>query len=561
MMRTVCALAAAAVVMVAASPSVPAAPEDSLRKRDRLYDPKEQMLLYPEGGGQWIHTHIQKAPVRPTRASIRYAADLFDAGGEDRIARGRKVLAKILRLQDTDPKSRTYGIWSYFLEEPLDKMNNPDWNWADFIGLELTRILAGHADRLPPDLLKRTRSGLAHACESILRRNVGLGYTNIAMLDCAVTATAGHLLDAPKYLDYGRDKLRRMIDFVEHHGSFTEYNSPTYTMVTVEACEHVLAHVEDAAARDAADTLRRMAWTLITQHYHPGTAQWAGPHARCYRDHLAPGTAEEWIRLGKTSDHRGCPPDMAPRLRRLPRDPLTVRNRFYHGGEKRLNIVGTTHFTAEACLGSVSYEDLWYQRRVVLGYWTMPRSRPAVVRLRLLKDGQDFASAVAHTVQDGFRVLAATAFVTGRGEYHPSIGRPKDGVFRGSDFRLRWEVTADGAEATRLSGRRFELTAGGYAAVVHAVPGYFGDREIAWTCGTKDGRAFVDAVCYEGEERAWRFDDFGPVLIASGLELVPADASPSDARPAVRREDGEAKRIEWANLALPVPPTGRPYRR
>jgi hypothetical protein len=550
----------AVVVTAAAGHPVLAASSTSLQARDRLYDPKEEMLLYPEGGGQWIHTHIQKAPVHPTRASIRYAADLFDAGGEERLARARKVLAKVLRLQDTDPESRTYGIWSYFLEEPLQKMNNPDWNWADFCGLELTRILAGHADDLPADLLARTKAGLRHACESILRRDVGLGYTNIAMLDCAVTATGGHLLDAPKYLDYGRDKLRRMIDFVAHHGSFTEYNSPTYTMVTVDACEHVLAHVTDKAAREAAETLRRAAWTLITEHYHPGTEQWAGPHARCYRDHLAPGKAEEWIRLGKESPHRGCPPDMAPRLRRLPRDPLTVRNRFYDGGQKRLSVFGTTHFTEAACLGSASYEDLWYQRRVVLGYWTMPRGWPAVVRLRFLKDGQDFASAVAHTVQEGFRVLAAVAFVTGRGEYHPSIGRPKDGVFRGSDFRLRWEVTADGAEAASLPGGRFALSAGGHKAVVHAVPGTFGEHEVSWTCGAKGGRAFVDAVCYEGKERAWRFDTFGPVLLASGMELVTADTEPSDATVAVRRGGGKAPRIVWADLALPTPPAGRPYR-
>ncbi|MFO8012155.1 MAG: hypothetical protein R6X20_02500 [Phycisphaerae bacterium] len=561
MRRTVCAAVALAVAVAAAWAPLLAASETSLRERDRLYDPKAQMLLYPEGGGQWIHTHIQKAPVHPTRASIRYAADLFDAGGAARLERARKVLAKVLRLQDTNPRSRTYGIWSYFLEEPLDEMNNPDWNWADFIGLELTRILAGHADDLPADLAARARAGLGHACESILRRNVGLGYTNIAMLDCAVTATAGHLLDEPKYLDYGRDKLQRMIAFVAHHGSFTEYNSPTYTMVTVDACEHVLAHVEDKAAREAAESLRRTAWRLITDHYHPGTEQWAGPHARCYRDHLAPGTAETWIRLGKESAHRGCPPDMAPRLRRLPRDPLTVRNRFYDGGEKRRSVHGTTHYTAAACLGSASYEDLWYQRRVVLGYWTMPAGRPAVVRLRFLKDGRDFASAVAHTVQEGFRVLAAVAFVTGRGEYHPSIGRPQDGVFRGSDFRLRWEVTAREAEAAPLPGGRFELAAGGHKAVVHTVPGRFGEREVAWTCGTKDGRAFVDAVCYEGKERAWRFDDFGPVLLASGIELVAADGAPSDAPVEVRGEGGKATRIEWADLALPVPPTGRPYRR
>ena len=468
----------------------------AMEQLDRMYDPAEGMLLVPNGGGQWIHTHIRRAPVHPTRESLQYAADLFDAGGAKRIARARKTLSKLLTLQDADPRSRTCGIWPYFLEEPLAKMNNPDWNWADFLGRELVRILAGHADKLPADLLARTRTGLKLACDSIVRRNVGLGYTNIALLDCSVTAPAGEILSEPKYLDYGRKKLQRMIEFTEGHGSFTEYNSPTYTLVAVDACEQVLAHVKDPAARTAAEKVRRIAWTIITEHYHPPTAQWAGPHARCYRDHLRSGIAAEWIRLGAASPIQGCPPDLADRLRKLPKEPhrLEIRRRFYRGTAGRRSIQGTTWLADEACLGSVSYEDFWYQRRVVIGYWTMPRTRPAVVRLRFLKDGKDFCSAVAHNVQKGPRVLSAVAFVKGRGEYHVSIGRPTDGVFRGKDLRLRYELLAAGADAAKLPGGRFVLSAGAHKAVVHTAPGRFGESEIAWQCGKAKGRAFVDAA-------------------------------------------------------------------
>ena len=554
-------MAMAALQFLPALRSAAGAQPGSLKGRDKQYDPKEHVLLYPNGGGQWIHTNIQRGRVHPTRDSLRYAADLFDAGTADRIDRARKILAKVLTLQDKDPASRTCGVWSYFLEEPLGKMNNPDWNWADFLGLDLTRILAAHADKLPGDLLAAARAGLDRACDSIRRRDVGLGYTNIALLDCAVTAVAGEVLREPAHLAYGRKKLQRLIEFTRQHGSFTEYNSPTYTMVASGAAEHVLAHAKDPAARAAAKTLHQMAWTTITEHYHPGTGQWAGPHARCYRDLLGAGAADEWTRLGAASPHKGCPPAMAPRLRKLPRDPLEIRRRFWRGGEGRMDIHGTTWFTEDACLGSVSYEDLWYQRRVLIAYWKMAGAAPAVLRMRFLKDDKDFCSAVAHNVQKGPRVLSAVTTITGRGEYHPSIGRPKDGVFHGKDFRLRYELTADGARAAALGDGRFMLSAGARKAVIHTAPGSFGDTRVVWRCGSGKGRAFVDAVCYAGPKRDFRFDTFAPVLLTAGLELLPKAADAPETPLTIHRDGDKPARITWSDLSLPAPPPGRAYRR
>ena len=38
-----------------------------------------------------------------------------------------KIIGKVLSLQDTDPSSKTYGIWPWLLEEPLEQMSPPDW--------------------------------------------------------------------------------------------------------------------------------------------------------------------------------------------------------------------------------------------------------------------------------------------------------------------------------------------------------------------------------------------------------------------------------------------------
>ena len=69
-------------------------------------------------------------------------------------ARAVAIVDQLLSLQDVDPFSRTYGIWSWYLEEPLSEMAPPDWNWADFCGARLAMILTYHADSLPAELVE-----------------------------------------------------------------------------------------------------------------------------------------------------------------------------------------------------------------------------------------------------------------------------------------------------------------------------------------------------------------------------------------------------------------------
>src|SRR5690606_4772087 len=116
---------------------------------------------------------------------------LLQAGGQERVDRAATVIRAVVALQDTDPLNPTYGIWPWLLEEPLEQMDRPDWNWADFLGARLATILADHAAALPADVADAARVALGHAAWSIFRRNVHLDYTNIAIMGAGVTAAAG----------------------------------------------------------------------------------------------------------------------------------------------------------------------------------------------------------------------------------------------------------------------------------------------------------------------------------------------------------------------------------
>jgi hypothetical protein len=502
--------------------------------------------------GPDYHTRIpQGAWVHPTRESLDYALDLIRSGRKGQAA---AIVSKVLSLQDTYPTSKTYGIWPWLLEEPLAEMDPPDWNWADFCGARLAQLLVEHAGDLPEDMVGATRTGLGHAAASIFRRNVGPAYTNIAVMGAGVTLAAGELLDEPRFADYGRRRLRNIVEHTEHHGGFNEYNSPTYTIVTLAECERMLQLVRNPSARADAERLRRAAWQTIAEHYHPGTNQWAGPHSRAYSDRLDAGIA------GYLSERTGveirphpasvlrdrfegtaplpCPPGLVDRFRTPVSKERELNSTFIRRGEEDDSTLGTTWMSEVACLGSVNHDNLWDQRRVLLGYWWTEEDPAVVLRLRFLHDGHDFSSACVRNTQSGEHILTAVGLLTGMGDTHHQLDVPASGTFDAEDFRVRYQLVGEGVAGNELGDGRFELSAGSHRAVIHTTPGRFGQHELVWEMEQSEGRVCLDGVCYRGPRQ--RFDPAGlsDVVVVSGLELLRDDQPPSEKGPAVRETDG-----------------------
>ncbi|MCX7045988.1 MAG: hypothetical protein NTX50_10955 [Candidatus Sumerlaeota bacterium] len=581
--------------------------ETYLKERESRYDPELRLFGGPLKSPGY-HTRLTgDIRIHSTRESLDYAHALLMSANPKYQARACEVIAKVLSLQDTDPASKTYGIWSWFYEEPLAKMSPPDWNWADFCGARLASMLAGFPERLPAELQTQMRAALGHAARAIERRNVGPGYTNIAIMGGGVTLMAGEMLKEPGLLDYGRRRLRAMVDFTKQQGDFNEYNSPTYTMVALHEVERILAIVRDPQAREDAEWLRRHAWTVIADHFHPGAGQWAGPHSRAYSDWLTTDTARRLARQtsatlivrgngGETisippNDFAGpeyvaplpCPGDLAPRFLALPKGTLPdgsseIRRCFIKNKDDALTIWGTTWLSQEACLGSVNRDCFWTQRRPLIGYWKTDADAAVCLKLRFLHDGRDFSSAILRNDQKGARILTAIGTQPGGGDFHITLDRPKDGIFTAKDFRLRYQLAGRGVSAVRLSDNRFALVAGGWRAVIHVLPGAFDGKPAPWELGSagrdpRDSRdrrdlkesgddaktaknpddsgdiVFLDAVCYQGPERSFDFRSLGETYLAAGLELIGRDAPPSAESPRLTHPAPERVAVDWTGAA------------
>lgn len=530
---------------------------------DQHYDADARMLV-TQFRSPGYHTRIASGtPVHPTRESLIYALGLLQRNAAGDTSRAAQIVRRVVDLQDTDPKSKTYGVWPWLLEEPLSEMKSPDLNWADFCGSQLVHILREHPRKLPAELRTTMRESVRHAVAAIRRRNVSPGYTNIAILGGVVCVAAGELLSDDDFLTYGRQRLQRVVKHVEQHGGFSEYNSPPYSKVIIGECERLLHLVNDPASRAAADSLRRTCWEEIASSFHPATQQWAGPHSRNSRLYLQPTTVEFLsIRtdteiqthpqmLGDTRPGRyatvpplPCPSELLPRFRQHPRQPQQTRSIYACDKSGNPRIVGTTWHSAAACLGSVNRASLWTQRKPLIAYWKTDNDPAVVFRVRFLHDGKDFASIGIRTAQTGSCALCLFESLPDRGDWHRTLDRPKHGVFQAKDLRLRFELVGVGAKAKRLKDGRFELAAGSHRIVIHPLPGRFAGDDVTWKLG--DDNRSVEGICYQGEVRDFNFKQGIDVNLCTGIELIPVDQPITTQRPHMTEQPAGSIAAEWS---------------
>ncbi len=531
------------------------------------YDPAEQMLREPFSSPGY-HTTLTGGMVHPTRSSLNYAVALLDSGQEEWRERAEAILRRVIALQDQDPGSRTYGIWPWFLEEPLSRMSPPDWNWADFCGVALLQVALDHRDRLTPEVAGLVDEAIRHAARSIQRRNVGPAYTNIAIMGTYVTLVAGELYGWEDLLAYARARWWRFYEFTLSNDGFTEYNSPTYTVVALKELRRMVQHVRDAEVRRQAEEIYRRAWADVAESFHPPTRQWAGPHSRCYRTLLgadrgllgASTLAFLERAIGSGSDEASpaldeirlpvpCPDEFHARFKSLPA-PREVRRTFQRGEPP---VVGTTWLTPEFAVGSVNLGDFWNQRRALVAYWGTADA-PAYLHVRFLRNGYDFAAAQFLSAQTRGDVLGAIVFATDGGNTHISLDRLKDGAFTARELRLRFEF-GGAARSLELPARPFlssaETVRSGHLHLQIAVPhASFGGEPVRWESGRDERTAWLEGVLYSGPEREFRLAEKAPAAIALALRFGAGPQAPPDV---TVTEAGDRLRLRWNRLRVEVP--------
>ncbi|MDF2834991.1 MAG: hypothetical protein K0Q63_631 [Paenibacillus sp.] len=478
--------------------------------------------------------------------SAEHAYYLLEEGEPSGIERAIGLLEKVVPLQDRNPASDTYGVWPYFYEEPLEKMDRPDWNMADFHGKRLILTLIKHEEKLGAELAAAVREAIGHACRAIMKRNVGPHYTNIAIMGAFVTLAGGELLGNDVFREYGLARLKRFYDFTFGIGTFSEYNSPCYTPIAIKELHSISAYSSSLEAAGYADELMDLAWRMAGEHYHAGTGQWSGPHSRTY---------SSWLRADERQFLEEALLDETFEFGENIRCPLEHRRLFLALGtrtiaEPTLNeeltgyqVHATLYRNESLSLGTFSKGLMWNQRRNLIAY-LKEDGRTSFVQLQFLKDGADFCSAMFAGAQSGTDVLFGLNLLTDNGAWHSDLDII-NGRFRSSDLRIRFKIggAREGlAPETSDDGRLMRLGLGSRELAVRllAERSDYGRLQLDIRYGADSGHPeadgvpdadnralYVDYVLYAGEERDFDFHEvkeaawmFQLALLAEGEELA-----------------------------------------
>lgn len=524
------------------------------------FDSMAQMLRISLSAPNY-HTALTGGEVHPTRESLWYAVALLDTGNDFETA--MRIFEKVISLQDTDPASATHGIWPWYLEEPVALMVHPDWNWADFCGVQLLEAMLTHRDCFPRKLAEAMKAAILAAARSIMRRDVTPDYTNIAIMGIFVTLISAELFDLKELREYALSRFRRFRDYTLEQGSFSEYNSPTYLTVTLNELARLRRYAGNQEVQEIASIIYRKAWLEIATHFHAPTCQWAGPHSRSYHT-LLPSYIQALIRQAtrgdlKTDevelslgDHRlrhECPKELTEYFAELT-ETRTVRQTFI---KSEIDTVGTTYLTPDFTIGSINHSDLWNQRRALLAYWG-EADCVSYLNLRFLRDGYDFSAAFIFSVQEEGRVLAGITFATDGGDRHISLDPIKDGAIQANDLRLRFELGGSGdfenLQVPSVLKEPFRLEIGTVCIDFHVPWARWGEQEGLWEIVREDSKTCLDVVLYNGCRKSFVLGELAKASLALAIDLCPECIQPTPV--SVKLRDGSCL-AEWKGLRLSFP--------
>ena len=313
------------------------------------------------------------------RGAAALAEGLVAHGSSESIRLAEKVLAAVLDAQETRPGAAHRGnfLWR-FSAEAIGDLNS-----VEFTLRHLIPMMIAHGDRLSAPMRRRVLAAIRLGLEEVARMNVKITYTNVAAMDCMNTILGGELLGDVACAERGYARLKELEQETTSHGTFCEFNTPTYTRVTHDALTRIARYARQGEAAIRARALRTRLALTAALHIHPRTGRWAGPHGRGHRLRR-PGDIEperryleRWIEMGN------APACFAAMLDRSL--PYQVWESVHEG--RRLGIMTYLH---DAFTVGTATREISRQSHVFLVHGTRPGSAtPSVAYSKYLIDDRE----------------------------------------------------------------------------------------------------------------------------------------------------------------------------
>lgn len=259
--------------------------ERSLHWMDRCWDPSAGLLRMPDG---IFYTYGRlDVAVHLVRETAWYALGLLLRDADGDVARARVALDTLLSYQFDASERPYHGSWYRSPHEPAPPPDPVEWrdydpNWREFIGVALAVVLLEYEARLPEDTVDRIEAALRRAIVGTLARGVPAVYTNIALMTVFLLQSGGARFDEPNWQVEAERLADELVQRFMVHGTFDEYNSPTYYGVDLCALALWRSYSASPSLRAAGTAMEAALWRDIGEFYHADMRNLAGPYDRSY---------------------------------------------------------------------------------------------------------------------------------------------------------------------------------------------------------------------------------------------------------------------------------------
>ena len=131
---------------------------------------------------------------------------------------------------------------------------------------------------------------------------------NMPAMSTVGLVLGGEALDDGAALDHGVWKLRRFRRMLSRNAWCSEYNSGTYSGLTLSCMAKLASESHTPEVRELALAIEQRLWAEMLLHWHPGTFCQAGPHSRAYAvdaaNHMHNQQALLWMAFGPDATRR-----------------------------------------------------------------------------------------------------------------------------------------------------------------------------------------------------------------------------------------------------------------
>jgi hypothetical protein len=316
-----------------------------------------------------------------TRRAARLAEQLVANGTPTDLTRAEAVLEAVLACQERDPQDPHCGNFYWMREDEVVE----DLNAVEFVLEALIPMMLRHGDRLAPPLRERVLDSIRLGLAEIARLDVLVAYTNITALDILNTTLGGELLGDEPSIARGAHKLVRWIEYTNQSGHPLEYNSPTYSAVTLRALKRLADETGQPEVRLRARAMAARLALSYALHIHIGAGRLAGPHGRAYQPTIAGETPPELDTIRNWVADGIAPPWIADVLDERPATFTVVET-----AERSRGLSITTHHTPSFALGVASQSFHPQSNHCMVHYRQPGAERPGVFYTRYVLDDKWF---------------------------------------------------------------------------------------------------------------------------------------------------------------------------